>query len=161
MAVNNMDLIGASAEETLLLNMGHELMNFRPGFPKSSLKHTYVLSHYGSGMFGLMPMNDQLYLGIPKRFYDKFKTAKWLYVARVKGQAGLYLVMHLGTGNKAHPVGLRIFVRSRRLVALDGSVKSMRAVPMDNTGITRENDLLQGFTLKLLQLDAFDWEQDQ
>lgn len=142
------------------MNIGHEIMNFRPRFPKSSLKHTFILSQYGSGMFGLKPHNNMVYLGIPKRFYEKFKSAKWKYAAKVKGQAGLFLVMEIGTGSSKHDIGLRIFVRSKRLNALDSEIKSLRAVPMDKAGITRESDLLQGFNLKFQELERFDWEYD-
>lgn len=151
---------GSSPEEILLINIGHEIMNFKRGFPKSSLKHTFILSQYGSGMFGLKPQASMVYLGIPKRFYEKFKSAKWKYAAKVKGQAGLFLVMEIGAGSSKHAIGLRIFVRSKRLSALDGDIKSLRAVPMDKTGITRESDLLQGFNLKFQELDRFEWEYD-
>lgn len=158
MANQSIAIEGKTPEETLLLNIGHEIMNFRGGFPKTSLKHTFVLSPYGSAMFGLMPRNGQLYFGIPKRFYEKFKSSKWMYVARIKGQPGLFLVMSIGTGNAQHDIGLRIFVRSRRMAELDESIKMLRAVPMDENGITRESDVLQGFNLKLRQLDKFEWE---
>lgn len=158
MARNNNPLEGRTPEETLLLNLGHEILNFQPGFPKTSLKHTFVISPYGSSMFGLMPSNGQVYLGIPKRFYDKFKSAKWLYAARVSGQTGLFLVMQIGAGESTHPVGLRIFVRWKRLEALGEDIKMLRAVPMDKRGITRENDLLQGFNLKLMQVSRYVWE---
>jgi hypothetical protein len=151
---------GHTPEEILLINIGHEIMNFRPGFPKTSLKHTFILSQYGSGMFGLMPQNNQLYLGIPKTFYEKFKSAKWLYAAKVTGQAGLYLVMQIGTGSARHSVGIRLFVRSMRLMAMDSSIASLRSVPMDTNGITRESDLLQGFNLKFVEMDRFRWEED-
>ncbi|WP_408601298.1 hypothetical protein [Pseudomonas sp. PLMAX] len=159
MANQSAAIEGKTPEETLLLNIGHEIMNFRGNFPKTSLKHTFVLSPYGSGMFGLMPRNGQLYFGIPQRFYEKFKSSKWMYAARVKGQAGLFLVMSIGAGNAQHDIGLRIFVRSLRLAALDETIKTLRAVPMDKTGITRESDVLQGFNLKLRQLDNFEWEE--
>jgi len=158
MARENNPLEGKTPEETLLLNLGHEILNFRSDFPKNSLKHTFVLSPYGSSMFGLMPSNGQVYLGIPKRFYEKFKSAKWLYAARVEGQSGLFLVMQIGTGESAHPIGLRIFVRIMRLDALGDDIKMLRAVPMDKKGITRENDLLQGFNLKLMQVSRYVWE---
>lgn len=112
-------------------------------------------------MFGLKPQNNLVYLGIPKRFYEKFKTAKWKYAAKVKGQAGLFLVMEIGAGSSKHAIGLRIFVRSKRLKALDGEIKSLRAVPMDKSGITRESDLLQGFNLKFQEMERFEWEEDQ
>jgi hypothetical protein len=158
MARDNNPLEGKTPEETLLLNLGHEILNFRTGFPKTSLKHTFVLSPYGSSMFGLMPSNGQVYLGIPKRFYDKFKSAKWLYAARVENQPGLFLVMQIGAGESTHPIGLRIFVRQKRLDALGEDIKLLRAVPMDRKGITRENDLLQGFNLKLTQVSRYVWE---
>ncbi len=150
---------GRTPEETLLVNLGHEIMNFRPGFPKSKLKNTFVLSPYGSAMFGLMPKNDQVYLGIPRRFYERFREAKWLYIAKVKGEAGLYLVMQIGMGSSAQPVAIRLFVRSRRLEALTDKLKGFRAVPMNREGITRENDLLQGFSLKYIVVDNYPWEQ--
>jgi hypothetical protein len=149
-----------SPEEILLVNIGHEVMNFRKGFPKTSLKHTFVLSQYGSGMFGLQPQKGVLYLGIPKSFYEKFRSARWLYAARVKGQAGLFLVMQIGSEGYEHPIGIRLFVRSRRLEAMDSDIKSLRAVPMDRSGITRENDLLQGFNLKFVEIDTYAWEQE-
>jgi hypothetical protein len=158
MARDKNPLEGKTPEETLLLNLGHEILNFRPGFPKSSLVHTFVLSPYGSSMFGLMPSNGQVYLGIPKRFYEKFKSAKWLYAAKVEGQSGLFLVMQIGAGQSSHPIGLRIFVRHKRLAALTKDIKMLRAVPMDKKGITRENDLLQGFNLKLMQVSQYVWE---
>lgn len=151
---------GSSPEEILLINIGHEIMNFRAGFPKTSLKHTFILSPYGSGMFGLMPQNNMVYLGIPKTFYEKFKSAKWLYAAKVTGQAGLYLVMQIGVGSARHAIGIRIFVRSKRLTALDEDIKNLRSVPMDKNGITRESDLLQGFNLKFVEMDRFRWEED-
>ncbi|MBD8089263.1 hypothetical protein IFT48_04650 [Pseudomonas fluorescens] len=158
MARENNPLVGKNPEETLLLNLGHEILNFRPDFPKTSLKHTFILGPYGSSTFGLMPSNGQVYLGIPKRFYDRFKSAKWLYAARVENQAGLFLVMQIGSGEASHPVGIRIFVRTKRLMALGDDVKVLRAVPMDRHGITRENDILQGFTLKLMQVKQYVWE---
>lgn len=151
---------GKTPEETLLLNLGHEVMNFRPGFPKGRLKHTFVLSLYGSAMFGLMPKDGQIYLGIPKRFYERFRAAKWLYAAQIKGQPGIFLVMQIGTAKLSRPIALRIFIRSRRLRALTDSVKSLRAVPMSKEGITREDDLLQGFNLKYVLTDDFTWEND-
>lgn len=151
---------GSTPEEVILMNLGHEILNFRPNFPKTSLKHTFVLSPYGSAMFGLLPQKNQLYLGIPKSFYERFKTAKWLYAAKVNGQAGLFLVMAIGLGTSQHPIGLRIFVRSRRLIALDDTVTKLRAVPMDKAGISRESDLLQGFNLPFRVLDEFLWETE-
>lgn len=145
-------------EEILLESIGHEIMNFRRGFPKNSLKHTFILSPYGSSMFGLMPQGKQIYLGIPERFYELFKTSRLLYAAKVKGQAGLFLVMQMGSGAARHEVGIRIFVRSKRLEALAGNVTTLRAVPMMKGGITRETDLLQGFNLKILETDTFQWE---
>lgn len=158
MARENNPLVGKNPEETLLLNLGHEILNFRPDFPKSSLKHTFILGPYGSSAFGLMPSNRQVYLGIPKRFYDRFKSAKWLYAARVEGQAGLFLVMQIGTGEQSHPVAIRIFVRQKRLIALGDEITTLRAVPMDRHGITRENDILQGFTLRLMLVKQYVWE---
>lgn len=158
MARENNPLVGKNPEETLLLNLGHEILNFRSDFPKTSLKHTFILGPYGSSAFGLMPSNGQVYLGIPKRFYERFKSAKWLYAARVEGQAGLFLVMQIGSGESAHPVAIRIFIRHKRLLALSDDVKMLRAVPMDRHGITRENDILQGFTLKLMQVRQYVWE---
>lgn len=161
MAINHHLIEGKTPEETLLLNIGHEIENFKPGFTKSHLKHTFVLSPYGSSMFGLSPSNGQLYFGIPQLFYEKFKSAKWLYMAKVKGQSGLYLVMQIGVGKSQHPIALRIFFRSRRLAALDEKVASLRAVPMNKNGeTTREHDALQGFNLKLMQLDEFVWEKN-
>ncbi|WP_274643870.1 hypothetical protein [Pseudomonas serbica] len=161
MANNHQLVEGKTPEETLLLNIGHEIENFKPNFPKANLKHTFILSPYGSSMFGLTPLSSgQLYFGIPQLFYEKFKSAKWLYMARVKGQSGLYLVMQIGLGKSQHPIALRIFFRSRRLGALDESITSLRAVPMNKDGgTTREIDVLQGFNLKLLQLDSFVWEK--
>jgi phage terminase large subunit-like protein len=49
-------------------------------------------------------------------------------------------------------------VRHKRLAALTKDVKMLRAVPMDKKGITRENDLLQGFNLKLMQVSQYVWE---
>lgn len=107
-----------------------------------------------------MPQNNMVYLGIPKTFYEKFKSAKWLYAAKVTGQAGLYLVMQIGVGSSRHAIGIRIFVRSKRLGALDEDTKNLRSVPMDKNGITRESDLLQGFNLKFVEMDRFRWEED-
>jgi hypothetical protein len=151
--------LGRTPEETLLINLGHEVMNFRPGFPKSKLKNTFVLSVYGSAMFGLMPKDGMVYLGIPKRFYERFRDARWLYAAKITGQPGLFLVMQLGTGGNAQPIALRLFVRSRRLDALTNKITSLRAVPMNREGITREDDLLQGFNLKFLVLNEYTWEK--
>lgn len=151
---------GKTPEETLLLNLGHEVINFRPGFPKGRLKHTFILSLYGSAMFGLMPKDGQIYLGIPKRFYERFRAAKWLYAAQVQGQPGIFLVMQIGTSKLSRPIALRIFIRSRRLRALTKDVKSLRAVPMNKEGITREDDLLQGFNLKYVLADEFTWENN-
>jgi hypothetical protein len=100
-----------------------------------------------------------LYLGIPKGFYNKFKSAKWEYAAKVKGQPGIFLVMQIGVGSAKHSVGIRIFVRSKRLAALDENIKSLRAVPMSSSGITREEDLLQGFNLKFEVVDDYRWEK--
>lgn len=111
-------------------------------------------------MFGIKPQNNMLYLGIPKRFYEKFKSAKWEYVAKVEGQGGLYLIMTIGAGSSRHSIGIRVFIRSKRLEAMDGNIKSLRAVPMDKTGITRESDLLQGFNLKFFEKSTFEWEHD-
>lgn len=149
---------GNSPEETLLINLGHEVMNFRPGFPKNGLKNTFILSLYGSAMFGLMPKGDQVYLGIPKRFYERFRSAKWLYAARITGQPGLFLVMQMGTGSHAQPIAIRIFVRTKRLSTLTDKVRSLRAVPMNKEGITREDDLLAGFNLKYIVADEYTWE---
>ncbi|WP_338924247.1 hypothetical protein V0M98_32060 (plasmid) [Pseudomonas silesiensis] len=160
MANNHQLIEGKTPEETLLLNIGHEIENFLPNFSKPNLKHTFILSPYGSSMFGLSPTTGQLYFGIPKLFYEKFKSAKWLYMARVKGQSGLYLVMQIGLGKSQHPIALRIFFRSLRVAALDESITSLRAVPMNEKGETsREIDVLQGFNLKLIQLESFVWEK--
>lgn len=149
------------AEELVLLNLSHEILNFRPGFPRSKLKNTYVLSTYGSGMFGLMPQNGKLYLGIPRRFYDKFKTPMWKYAARVKNQPGLFLVMLFKNEGVSQLIAIRIFVRSKRLRAMDDSLKNLRGVPMNKKGITREEDLLLGFTIPFKMLDDFEWEQSK
>lgn len=154
----NNPFAGETPEETLLINLGHEIMNFRPGFPKSSLKHTFILSLYGSAMFGLMPKDGQVYLGIPKRFYERFRAAKWLFASRIKGQPGLFLVMQIGNGPNSQPIAIRIFVRSRRLSAVSDSLTSLRAVPMSREGITREDDLLQGFNLRYVVSDEYTWE---
>lgn len=151
--------LGRTPEETLLINLGHEVMNFRPGFPKGKLKNTFVLSIYGSAMFGLMPKDGLVYLGIPRRFYERFREARWLYAAKVNGQPGLFLVMQLGAGANAQPIALRLFLRSRRLEALTNQITSLRAVPMNREGITREDDLLQGFNLKFLVLNEYSWEK--
>lgn len=150
---------GKTPEETLLLHMGHEVMNFRPGFPKNKFSRTFVLSLYGSAMFGLMPKDDLVYLGIPKRFYELFSEAKWLYVAKVKSQPGLFLVMQVGKGEKSTSIAIRIFVRSRRLESMTSKIKSIRAVPMNRSGITREDDLLKGFTLKYVISEDLIWER--
>ncbi|MHD0644575.1 hypothetical protein ACYPKM_02910 [Pseudomonas aeruginosa] len=147
-----------SPEEVVLLSIGHEIVNFSPRFPKKSLKHTFILSQYGSAMFGLMPRNNQVYLGIPQTFYEKFKSAKWLYAAKLPKEPGLFLVMMLGTGNKAHEAAIRVFIRSKRMAALDETVKTIRVVPMDGKGITREKDVLNGFNLRLMQLEKYTWE---
>ncbi len=152
--------VGSTPEEILLMNLGHEIMNFRRGFPKTSLKHTFILSPYGSGMFGLLPQNQKIYFGIPKLFYDKFKSAKWLYAAKVENQAGLFLVMSIGIGKSQHPIGLRVFVRSKRLAALDESITKLRALPMDKSGVSRESDLLLGFNLPFHVLSDFRWEKE-
>jgi len=111
-------------------------------------------------MFGVKPQGEKVYLGIPKRFYERIKSAKWLYAAKVTGQPGLFLVMQMGIGSAKHAIGLRIFLRSKRLDALDEQIKSLRVVPMDRSGITRESDLLQGFNLKFVELERFRWEDD-
>lgn len=149
---------GRDPEETLLINLGHEIMNFRPGFPKTKLKCTFVLGVYGSAMFGLMAQDSKVYLGIPKRFFDLFSSAKFLYAATVKGQPGLYLVIQLGMGANSKPIAIRIFVRGRRLEALDETIRGLRAVPMSRDGITREDDLVKGFNLKYQVLNEMLWE---
>ena len=152
---------GISPEENILINMSHEIKNFTGSFAKKSIKHTFVLSLYGSGVFGLMPANGHLYLGIPARFFDTFKTARWLYAATVTGQSGLFLVMEIGEGTAVREVALRIFVRSKRLMAIKNSVKKIRVVPMDKQGVTREGDLLQGFFLNLREETRYVWEDEK
>lgn len=150
---------GRSHEHTMLLNLGHEIINFRTGFPRSKLKHTFVLTPYGSGMFGLMPKSEKLYMGVPRRFYDLFKMPRWKYAAKVKNQPGLFLVMQIGDGSKSPLAGLRIFIRSKRLAAMDESIKQLRVVPMNKDGISREDDLLMGFNIPFRVLDDFEWEK--
>lgn len=150
---------GTSHEHTVLLNLGHEIVNFRAGFPRSKLKHTFVLTPYGSGMFGLMPQSEKLYMGIPRRLYDTFKMPRWKYAARVKNQPGLFLVMQIGDEKSSPLAGLRIFIRSKRLSAMDESIKQLRVVPMSKEGISREDDLLMGFNIPFRILDDFEWER--
>lgn len=147
-----------SAAEALFLSLGHEFVNFKPDFPRSKLKHTFVLSQYGSKMFGLVTNRSAVYLGIPEMFYSKFKAAKWHYIARVKGQGGLFLVMQIGEGEAAHQCAIRVFIRSKRINALDEKIKRIRVVPMSGEGISREEDLLRGFDLSLKVITEMPWE---
>ncbi|MBB4861383.1 hypothetical protein HNP46_000194 [Pseudomonas nitritireducens] len=147
-----------SNEESVLLSLGHEIINFREGFAKQSLKHTFVLSQYGSGMFGLMSKDGQLYLGIPELFYERFQKAKWRYAARVANEPGLFLVIRFVHENGGHDAGLRIFFRSKRVNAIDEKVTEIRAVPMDESGITRARDMLEGFPLDIKHLTRYEWE---
>ena len=152
---------GRTHEHTILLNLGHEIVNFKKNFPREKLKNTFVLTPYGSGMFGLMPNQGKLYLGIPRRLYETFKMPRWRYAARVKGQPGLFLIMQIGGEKDAVLAGLRVFVRSKRIAAMDESIKQLRVVPMSKEGVSREDDLLMGFNIPFRLLDDFEWEKEK
>lgn len=144
-------------EGKMLLELTPEIANFRKNF-KGDLAHTYILTPYGSSMFGFDIHDDTPYLGVPEKLFDLFLGISFESVTLQKGKPGVYLVFFLGERNKGKRTAVRIFLRSRRVVALD-KYKEINIIKMNSSGEASFSDQQGIFEMKVSNINCLNWEE--
>lgn len=151
--LSNLDI--DSSEAKVLLELSPEISNFRPGF-KGDFRKTFILTPYGSAMFGFDIIKGVPILGVPTKLYDLFQDISFDGVYIQPGKPGIYLSFCVKRKNKKDDkIAVRIFLRKRRVAALN-NYKKIRILGIDNAGVVMEE--IDPFDIALRNQDCFIWE---
>lgn len=150
------DLSIKNSEAIFLLELSPEINNFKPTF-KGDLHNTYILSPYGSSMFGFDISNNEPYLGVPEKLFFIMLDMGLEGLFLEYNKPGIYLLFNLGEGVKKRRVAIRIFLRRRRVNALY-EYPSIVIAPMNIDGAL--SGAAEPFSLDVFKDGCLQWEHD-
>ncbi len=147
----------ASHELALLVQLSPDISNFNDGF-KGDVRHTYVLGPWMSSMFGFEIDSGEALLGVPRAIYDLLKPLRIYGIEYIKDRPGIFLLFELASGSAKRPIAIRIYMRSKRVMAL-GSFPTVSVVPMDESGAARLPPDKAPMRLSIKQAQSLHWER--
>lgn len=139
-----------------LSEIAHEVSNFKKDF-KGNIKYTYILNPSCSSSFDLKIMNGEAFLGVPEEIFDYFFHIRWYSAAVIKDRPGIYLICDIGVSPHNRPIGIRIFARTKRAMAL-AHIGELNVVRINNYGDVSPKDGHYQFKMRVAIDDALSWE---
>lgn len=143
-------------EVALLIELSHEISNFKKGF-KGKMNHTYILAPWASSLFGFEIDDNTAYIGVPSIIFDQLARTKLFLINYIKGKPGIFIVFDMGGEGKKRPVAIRVHMRAARVEAL-AKFKKATLIRMKKDGTAQSGYEEDEFELYLKPVTGLDWE---
>lgn len=143
--------------EGLLIELSPEIMNFRDEYAKfrDKIGKTFILSPYGSKMFGLSVIDGIPVLAVPNKLWKHFKALRIDSISTVPKELAVFLVVQYSPKQEERGfLAIRIGIPNRVFSRLN-EFHTIRSGPVDSSGYLIE---AEGFDVALKSLDSMIWD---
>lgn len=147
------DYESKSKFDELLFILSSELSNFSHKMIGNKLKNTYVLSPYGSDLFGVSSQGKDIYIGVYSILFNILKECDLLYLGIVDKRDGLYLVFNDQDVVKT----IRIF-KSNKIRSIISKQSIVTFIEMNDRGISKNPDFENTISINVRNKEYMDWE---